>query len=258
MPHLYRASWPRPRHVLPPPETHSPSSLMELETCARRYYYTHVFPVPFGSERMEESQEYGSAVHAWIEGGMKGDPPKPEGTGKGAGGHALADGFAGSEYAVRASSYPLHEGRNLPEAGPARMVEVSFAVEIGGAEVRGRIDAVFLDEDGTVHLIDWKTGQPRQSYAERLQLPLYAHAANRLWDVEPERMRLAYVFMPGGEEVGVEMGEGFLEEAEERVLRALGKIRAQDYDPKPSAYACSYCPVVGVGIEGCPKEVPKA
>ncbi len=249
---------PRPKHVLPPPETHSPSSLMELETCARRYYYTHVFPVPFRSERMEESQDYGSAVHAWIEGGRQGEPPKPQGTGKGASGHAPTNSFAASEYAVRASSYPLHEGSGLLEAGPARMVEVSFALEVGGAEVRGRIDAVFVDEDGTVHLIDWKTGHPRESYAERLQLPLYALAANRWWGVDPGRMRLAYVFVPGGEQVRVETGEGFLERAEERVLRAVGKIRDRDYEPKPSAYACSYCPVIGVGIEGCPKEVPEA
>lgn len=250
---------PRPKHVLPPPETHSPSSLMELETCARRYYYTHVFPVPYGSEKMEESQDYGSAVHAWIEGGMIGDPPKAEvpsdAVGDGADRRPAGD-FKNSDYAVRASSYPLHEGRELPEVGPARMVEVPFAVEIGGAEVRGRIDAVFLDEDGAVHLIDWKTGRPRESYAKRLQLPLYALAANRLWGVEPERMRLAYVFVPGGETVEVEMGEGSLESAEGRVLKALETIRAGAYEPTPSRYACSHCPVMGVVIEGCPEEVP--
>ncbi|MDQ3301742.1 MAG: PD-(D/E)XK nuclease family protein, partial [Actinomycetota bacterium] len=248
---------PRPKHVLPPPQTHSPSSLMELETCARRYYYTYVFPVPFGSERMEESQEYGSAVHAWIEDGMQGDPPKPEGAGGNGVGRTPAGDFSTSEYALRASSYPLHEGADLPGEGPARMVEVSFAIEIGGAEVRGRIDAVFLDEDGTVHLIDWKTGRPHESYKTRLQLPLYALAANRLWGVEPEKMRIAYVFVPGDERVQVEMGEDFLQRAEQRVAGALETIRSGAYEPKPSHHACSYCPVMGVGIEGCPTEVPE-
>ena len=137
------------------------------------------------------------------------------------------------------------------------MVEVAFSVEIGGAEVRGRIDAVFLDEDGTVHLIDWKTGRPHESYENRMQLPLYALAANRLWGVEPERMRLAYVFVPGGETVGVETGEDLLDRAEERVLGALEMIRAGAYEPTPSRHACSYCPVIGVVIEGCPTEVPE-
>ena len=52
------------------------------------------------------------------------------------------------------------------------------------------------------------------------------------------------------------MGEGPLDKAEERVLGALEKIRAGDYDPAPSRYACSHCPVMGVVIEGCPEEVP--
>lgn len=230
---------------------------MDLETCARRYYYTHVFPVPFGSERMEESQEYGSAVHAWIEGSMKGDPPKPESAVGNGAGRAPAGDFSTSEYALKASSYPLHEASEFPKEGPARMVEVSFAVEIGGAEVRGRIDAVFLDEDGTVHLIDWKTGRPHDSYKTRLQLPLYALAANRLWGVEPERMRLAYVFVPGDERVEVETGGGFLERSEVRVIKALETIRSGAYEPTPSRHACSYCPVMGVVIEGCPPEVPE-
>ncbi|CAN5893728.1 ATP-dependent DNA helicase [soil metagenome] len=247
----------RPRHVLPPPQTHSPSSLMELETCARRYYYTHVFPVPFGSGKMEESQEYGSAVHAWIEDGMHGDPPKPERATRNGAVRAPTGDFRTSEYAHKASSYPLHEGPDLPEVGPARMVEVSFAIEVGGSEVRGRIDAVFLDEDGTVHLIDWKTGRPHESYKTRLQLPLYALAANRLWGIEPERMRLAYVFVPGDERVEIEVGESFLGEAEDRAASALETIRSGAYKPKLSHHACSYCPVIGVGIEGCPTEVPE-
>ena len=106
---------PRPKHVLPPPQTHSPSSLMGLETCARRYYYTHVFPVPYASERIEEAQDYGSAVHAWIEGGMVGDPPRAEGADGNlgtAGGapRGSARDFRNTEYGLRASSYPLHEG----------------------------------------------------------------------------------------------------------------------------------------------------
>jgi DNA helicase II / ATP-dependent DNA helicase PcrA len=248
---------PRPRHVLPPPQTHSPSSLMNLETCARRYYYTYVFPVPFGSARMEESQEYGSAVLAWIEDGMQGDPPKPERVTRNGAVRTPTGAFATSEYALKASSYPLHGGADLPEQGPARMVEVSFAIEIGGSKLRGRIDAVFLGEDGTVHLIDWKTGRPHESYKRRLQLPLYALAANRLWSVDPERMCLAYVFIPGAERVEVEVGEGFLGSAEERVVDALNTIRSGAYDPSPSHHACSSCPVIGVGMEGCPTEVPE-
>ena len=77
------------------------------------------------------------------------------------------------------------------------MVEVSFAFQIGGAEIRGRIDAIFVDEDGTSTSSTGRPATRTRATKHRLQLPLYALAANRLWGVEPEKMRLAYAFVPG-------------------------------------------------------------
>jgi len=139
------------------------------------------------------------------------------------------------------------------------MVEVPFTVEVDGSEIKGRIDAVFVDEDGTIHIIDWKSGRPNDSYKNRLQLPIYALAANRLWGVAPEKMRLAYVFA-SGEKVSIETGENFLEEKESEVRKLLEEIRAGRFEPTPSEYACKFCPVFGIGIEGCPgdeTEIPK-
>ena len=39
-------------------------------------------------------------------------------------------------------------------------VEVPFDMVIGGTVVRGRIDAVFADDDGGATVVDWKTGEP--------------------------------------------------------------------------------------------------
>ena len=260
---------PRPEHVLPVPETHSPSSLMELETCPRRYYYTHVFSVPSVAGSLEAAQDFGSVLHAYVEDGLRGERP-PAGTkgeeAKGVGDSNIAgpsweerwQAFEKSSYGRRARDYPLHERQEPPKSGPARMVEVPWLLEIEGAEIRGRIDAVFVDEDSTFHLIDWKTGHPHESYKTRLQLPLYALAANRLWGVEPEKMRLAYAFMPGDALVEVGTEPGFLGRAEERVLQALSRMKERRFEPTPSRYACSHCQVMGIGIEGCPKEMPEA
>lgn len=137
------------------------------------------------------------------------------------------------------------------------MVEVSFALAIEDTEIRGRVDAIFIDEDGTFHLVDWKTGRPYESYKTRLQLPLYALAAERLWGVEPEKMRLAYAFVPGDATIEVSTEGDFLGRAEEKVLGALSVIKSGRFEPTPSRYACSHCPVMGIGITGCPTEVPE-
>ena len=39
-------------------------------------------------------------------------------------------------------------------------VEVPFEMAIGATVVRGRIDAVFADDDGGATVVDWKTGDP--------------------------------------------------------------------------------------------------
>ena len=39
-------------------------------------------------------------------------------------------------------------------------VEVPFDMVIGGRVVRGRIDAIFADDDGGTTVVDWKTGEP--------------------------------------------------------------------------------------------------
>jgi hypothetical protein len=80
--------------------------------------------------------------------------------------------------------------------------------------------------------------------------------------VRPEPLALEvalahYVFVPGAERVEVKVGEGYLGSAEQRVVNALYTIRSGAYDPSPSHHVCSYCPVIGVGIEGCPTEVPE-
>lgn len=257
----------RPEHVLPVPETHSPSSLMELETCPRRYYYTHVFSVPGVTGGLEAAQDFGSVIHAYVEGGLRGERPplgkKGEGKTKGVSSNAGPSwaerwqAFEDSGYGLRAREYPVHEGPEPPKSGPARMVEVPWSLEIEGGEIRGRIDAVFVDDDGTFHLVDWKTGHPHASYGTRLQLPLYALAANKLWGVEPEKMRLAYAFVPGDALVEVRTESGFLQRAEKRVIRALSRMKERSFEPTPSRYACSHCPVMGIGIAGCPAEVPR-
>jgi hypothetical protein len=70
-------------------------------------------------------------------------------------------------------------------------------------------------------------------------------------------MRLAYAFVPGDAVVEVNTEEDFLGKAEERVAAALHMIRVNRFAPAPSRYACSHCPVMGIGITGCPTEVPE-
>ena len=62
-------------------------------------------------------------------------------------------------------------------------MEAPFEITVDGAVVRGRMDAVFRDPDGTWVVVDWKTGRPPQGEdmrAAEQQLAVYREAWRRI------------------------------------------------------------------------------
>jgi len=80
-----------------------------------------------------------------------------------------------------------------------REVEVPFDMLIGDRQVRGRIDAVFADADGWFDVVDWKTGQPPRTAAEKeavaVQLAAYRLAWAALGGVPVDRVRAAFYYV---------------------------------------------------------------
>ena len=79
-------------------------------------------------------------------------------------------------------------------------VEVPFETRIGDRLVRGRIDAVFADApDGGYDVVDWKTGRPPGSAAERhavaVQLAAYRLAWAALAGVPLDQVRAAFYYV---------------------------------------------------------------
>lgn len=82
-----------------------------------------------------------------------------------------------------------------------REVEVPFDTRIGDRQIRGRIDAVFGDEDGGFDVVDWKTGQSprtkRDKDAVAVQLAAYRLAWAGLAGVPLEKVRAAFYYVRG-------------------------------------------------------------
>jgi DNA helicase-2/ATP-dependent DNA helicase PcrA len=76
-------------------------------------------------------------------------------------------------------------------------VEAPFRLVLAGRVIRGRIDAVYRDEDGGFEIIDWKTGHART--ADPLQLAVYRLAWAERHGLPPEAVRAAFLHVRSGE-----------------------------------------------------------
>lgn len=88
-------------------------------------------------------------------------------------------------------------------------VEVPFDMMIAGHVVRGRIDAIFADDDGGVTVVDWKTGEPPSDPEElqhnAVQLAVYRLAWTRLHGCAESSVRAAFHYVRSGRTVVPEL-----------------------------------------------------
>lgn len=151
-----------------------------------------LYPVP---QRPTEAQRLGTEVHAWIEERARGLV-------------GLADEEAldtSSLPADRATAETLkdnyvrmgYDERTLAELDSGEpAAELPFTLKAGRALVRGRIDAVYLADDG-LEIVDFKTGQIPDD-PDWGQLELYAEALAELGLVRGG-VTLTYAYLRAGE-----------------------------------------------------------
>jgi DNA helicase-2/ATP-dependent DNA helicase PcrA len=111
------------------------------------------------------------------------------------------DLFADPDEPAGAALAQLREKFEAGEWGSRwpREVEVPFDTLIGDRQIRGRIDAVFADDNGGFDVVDWKTGQPPRTQAEKdavaVQLAAYRLAWATLAGIPLDRVRAAFYYV---------------------------------------------------------------
>ena len=173
------------------PPTMSATALVELaadpDSLARRIRR----PVPHAPT--PESRR-GTAFHSWLERFFTGaalleisDLP-----GAGHGGVEPDPDVERLKTAFQASAW----ARRVPFE-----VELPFSMTIAGQPVRGRVDAVFRDDDGGCTVVDWKTGHPPPTPRRRavtVQLAVYRLAVAEILGIPLAMVRAAFVYISAG------------------------------------------------------------
>ena len=133
----------------------------------------------------------------------------------------------------------LAAARSLPSPEVLH-TEQSFEIRVGATTVVGRIDRIDRRSDGSVAVVDYKTGKAKdqEDADESLQLSLYAIAAREKWGYEVG----ALIFHNLEENVPVitTRNEAQLLAARSRVEAAAQGIADGRFDAKPGIH-CNFC-----------------
>jgi DNA helicase-2/ATP-dependent DNA helicase PcrA len=118
--------------------------------------------------------------------------------------------------------------------------EESFEIQIGQTMVIGRIDRIDRLPDGSVAIVDYKTGKARdqEDADESLQLSLYALATREKWGYRVSG--LSFYNLEQNVSVVTTRDEGQLLSARARVEDAAQSIAAGKFPAKPGMH-CAFC-----------------
>ncbi|MEA2419143.1 MAG: ATP-dependent helicase UvrD/PcrA [Thermoleophilaceae bacterium] len=119
--------------------------------------------------------------------------------------------------------------------------ERSFSFHIGPHLLRGRVDRVDRHPDGSLELIDYKTGKAKTEadLREDVQLSIYQMGAREAWGLETAAQ--SYYYVLENEKVPVAHSEEELERVRGTVTDIGERIMAHRFEPKPSFELCSFC-----------------
>lgn len=124
-------------------------------------------------------------------------------------------------------------------------IESGFNLRIGEYTIHGRIDRIDQKEDGTLEIIDYKTGNSKENVSggDKDQLTLYQLAASSLPDYYNvgEVSNLRYYYLLDGKSAEFLATEKHLDRFKEKLISTLNQISSGDFKAKPDKRVCGYC-----------------
>ncbi|MFT3872721.1 MAG: ATP-dependent DNA helicase [Nocardioides sp.] len=169
--------------AVPLPPTLSATALGRLREDPAAFAAELVRPMP---RRPSPAARFGTRFHAWLEArfGQQDliDPDELPGR---------ADAGIDDDADLDALIERFEQGPFADR--PPHRIEAPFSLVLAGQVIRGRIDAVYREPDGSFLIVDWKTN--RAADADPLQLAIYRLAWAELQGVPLDRVRAAFHYV---------------------------------------------------------------
>jgi DNA helicase-2/ATP-dependent DNA helicase PcrA len=240
----------------------SASAVETYETCPLQFKFEREWKL---SRQLHAAVQYGAAVHRVLRtyydsvrlGRPKTDAELIELFCEDLAGTNIQDEYQRDLY-MKQGLAQLREFLESTHSRPTPEVlhtEEWFDVQMGSTKVAGRIDRMDRAADGTVTIVDYKTGKarPQEDADESLQLSIYAIAAREKWGYHVGEV--VFHNLEGNVEVVSKRTDFQLEQARERVYGAAQHIAEGNFSPK-LGFHCTFCAFRAL----CPareKQLPK-
>lgn len=147
---------------------------------------------------------------------------------------ACLEAFFGSRWLTLAASLPRERWLPIDELG-------SFRFE--GTKIFAAPDFAYRTADGGAVVVDWKTGQQRES--DREQLLGYAMFARDTWDVPLEKLECRVVYLPSAAEDEVRVDAPEVEAFSARMRTSIERMKSLLDDPAENTARLDRFPATG-------------
>ncbi|MCB9798111.1 ATP-dependent helicase [Candidatus Nomurabacteria bacterium] len=124
-------------------------------------------------------------------------------------------------------------------------LESWFKIQVGDHLLHGRIDRLDKLDDGSLEIIDYKTGKTKEKLAwdDKEQLLIYQIAAQTLPEFRNEGQvsKLTFYYLNDNVKTSFIGEEKDLEKLKTKLSGVLDAIGTRDFTPKPGPFTCGYC-----------------
>lgn len=137
--------------------------------------------------------------------------------------------------------YTTHDGQwTIPVA-----LEGWFKIKVGQYLVHGRIDRIDKLPDGTLEIIDYKTGKAKEKVTgeDKDQLLIYQMATEQLSQYRHMGVtqKLTFYYINDNIKVSFLGSQEELVELQEKLIGVIEKIHAGNFEASPSSFICGTC-----------------
>ncbi len=232
---------------LPLPKKFSYTQLTVFETCPLQYKFAHLYKIPSPGNHVFS---YGKSLHETLAAFyrlIQRDQPPPS---KEQLLELLEKNWISEWYLskkdererkeVARDSLSKYYDDNELKLSPPLWIEQAYNLRVGPHTLIGRIDRADELADGTLEIIDYKTGKFKDAkkMAHNDQLAIYALAAQKVFNKKASK--LTWYFLDEGKKVTSTRTPEQLATLEKDLIKKIDEIKKSDF-PNKAGFACRFC-----------------